>query len=133
MSNIKIDGGKNKTVFGHGVMGTSCGAKGIKIENEEEKFKHEKISLPMSKRIQRARIEAGLSQKELAQKINMRSKIIQDYEKGTAIPIGRIIQMIEKACNIPFGTIAGKKKKVNKTNMPKRKKKKKCKLKLIKT
>jgi len=121
----------NPTLFGHGPMGTSCGAKGIKIENEDARFVHASVSIPMRKRIQKARTEAGLSQKELAQKLNVRHQIIQSYENGTAIPNGRLVQSIEQACGVPYGTISGKTRKGK--NQKKRKKKKKNVLKLIKT
>tara|TARA_B110000914_G_scaffold220709_1_gene231255 strand:- start:226 stop:642 length:417 start_codon:yes stop_codon:yes gene_type:complete len=128
----------NRSTFGHGPMGSSCGAKGIKLENEQERFIHKTVPLSISKKIQRARIEAGLSQKELAQKINVKARIIQMYENNKAIPIGHIIQQIEKACGCEYGHISGKVIKKSKSNIPKnntnkRKKKKKCKLKLIKT
>lgn len=122
----------NPTLFGHGPMGTSCGAKGIKIENEETRFVHAFVSLPMRKRIQKARTDAGLSQKELAQKLNVRHQIVQTYENGTAIPTGRLIQSMEQACGVPYGTISGKTRK-RKTQKNKKKKKKKSVLKLIKT
>lgn len=121
----------NPTLFGHGPMGTSCGAKGIKIENEDARFIHASVSLPMRKRIQKARTDAGLSQKELAQKLNVRHQIVQKYENGTAIPTGRLIQSIEHACGVPYGTISGKTRK--KKTQKKKKKKKKSVLKLIKT
>ena len=69
-------------------------------------------------------------QKELAQKLNIKVNIIQSYENGTGIPNGRLIQHIENACKVPYGTISGKPpRKKNK----KKKSKKKPTLKLIKT
>jgi putative transcription factor len=123
----------NKTLFGHGVMGTTC-SNDHKIENEDEKFKHKKIDIPMQKRIQTARMNAKLTQKELAQKLNVKPAIIQNYENGKAIPLGRIIQQIEQACKLEYGAISGKiRGNKNKNKNKKKKKKKKCKLKLIKT
>ena len=119
----------NPTLFGHGPMGTSCGAKGIKIENEHTRFVLEKVSLPMRTRIQKARTNAGLSQKELAHKLNVRVQIIQGYENGTGIPSGRLIQQIEKASGVAYGAISGK---PHKRKKPKKKKKKNT-LRLIKT
>lgn len=118
----------NPQIFDSTPMRTTCGAKGIKIEQEDTQFVHAKLTLPMCKRIQKARTDAGLTQKQLAQKLFMKVSIIQSYENGKGIPVGRIIQSIEKACGIPFGSISGKPPK-KKT----RKKKKTPKLKLIKT
>ncbi len=67
-----------------------------KIEKEEDTFKHEKVSLNMSKLISKFRCEKKLSQKELAFKLNLQLKIIQDYENGKAIPNHIIINKIEK-------------------------------------
>tara|TARA_B110000285_G_scaffold160312_1_gene178992 strand:- start:170 stop:550 length:381 start_codon:yes stop_codon:yes gene_type:complete len=110
----------NTPLFENAVMKTTCGAKGIKFEEENANFVHQKISLPMCKRIQKARSDAGLTQKQLAQKMNVKASLIQSYENGTGIPVGRVVQCIEKACDIPFGTISGK--------PPRKKKKKKMKI-----
>jgi putative transcription factor len=67
-----------------------------KIENEEETFKHKTVSLSMSKKIAKARCDKKLSQKDLAFKLNLQIKIIQDYESGKAIPNHMIINKIEK-------------------------------------
>ena len=118
----------NSSVFGHGPMGTTCGTKAIKIENETKHFAHAKITLPMMKKIQQARVNAGLTQKQLAQALNVKPQIIQSYENGKAIPFGRVIQKIEKACRLEFGAISGKNRSKNKTqgtNTNNKKKKKK--------
>eukprot|EP00941_MAST-03F_sp_MAST-3F-sp1_P002301 g2301.t1 len=131
--------GANKTIFGNGPMGTSCGQKGAKIESENERFVHATVGLSMAKKIQQARNQAGLTQKQLAQKLNCKASIIQSYETGKGIPVGRIIQQIEKSCGLEFGAISGKsrKKKGAKKQAPGvaagKKKKKKTKLRLIKT
>jgi putative transcription factor len=67
-----------------------------KIENEEESFKHQTVSLTVSKRIAQARCEKKLTQKELANKLNLPLKIIQDYETSKAIPNHVILNNIEK-------------------------------------
>lgn len=67
-----------------------------KIENEEETFKHQTVSLTVSKRIAQARCEKKLTQKELANKLNLPLKIIQDYETSKAIPNHVILNNIEK-------------------------------------
>jgi FkbM family methyltransferase len=109
----------NKNLFGdNGVMRTTCG-NDHRIEKEDEVFKHKKSDLTMRKKIQIARTNAGLTQKELAHKLNVKIGIVQGYENGTAIAVGRIIQQIEKVCNLEYGEISGKtrKKKVSKLIM----------------
>jgi ribosome-binding protein aMBF1 (putative translation factor) len=130
--------GKNTSTFGHGPMGTSCGAKGVKIESETERFKHKTVGLSVAKKIMQARNAAGLTQKELAQKLSVKPAIIQTYEQGKGIPVGRVIQQIEKACGLEFGAISGKTRGKKKKQLAPgvaagKKKKKKSKLKLIKT
>lgn len=67
-----------------------------KIENEEETFKHEKVSLGMGKRIAKARNEKKLSQKDLANLMCVPAKTIQEYESAKAIPNHMIINKMEK-------------------------------------
>lgn len=120
-------------------MGTSCGQKGAKLMNETERFVHQTTGLTMAKKIMQARNNAGLTQKQLAQKLNCKPTIIQTYETGKGIPVGRIIQQIEKVCGLEFGAISGKsrgkkgKKKEAAGVAAGRKKKKKSKIKLIRT
>jgi putative transcription factor len=67
-----------------------------KIENEEDTFKVEKVPLSISKKMAQLRCEKKLSQKELAMKLSLDVKIIQEYENGKAIPNGNLINKLEK-------------------------------------
>jgi len=55
-----------------------------KVENEEIKIN--KIDIKMSKLIQRARFDSKISQKDLANKLNLQISVIQNYENGKAVP-----------------------------------------------
>ena len=55
-----------------------------KVENEEIKI--QKIDLNLSKLIQKARFDAKISQKGLAEKLNLQLSVIQGYESGKVIP-----------------------------------------------
>lgn len=70
-----------------------------KIENETENVKHDKISIHFGKALMQARMAAKMTQKQLAQKLNVKSTIIQNYEKAKGIPNQRLIQKLEKALN----------------------------------
>ena len=70
-----------------------------KIENETENIKHETVSVHFGKALMQARMAAKMTQKELAQKLNVKSTIIQNYEKAKGIPNQRLIQKLEKALN----------------------------------
>lgn len=66
-----------------------------KIDKEEETFILPKVSMSISKRIAQARCEKKLTQKELALKLSLPVKIIQEYENGKAIPNPIILNKIE--------------------------------------
>ena len=68
-----------------------------KLENEEVEIK--KIEHSVSKIIQKARMNAKLSQKDLAQKLNLKPTVIQNYESGKAIPNKMILVKMGKMLN----------------------------------
>ena len=61
---------------------------------------HEKVSLSLSKQIQHARLAQKLTQKDLACKICVQPKIIQDYESGKAIPEPNILNKISSTLRV---------------------------------
>lgn len=67
-----------------------------KIEAEEETFIIPKVSLSMGKKIAQLRCEKKMTQKDLAFKLCLNVKIIQDYENSKAIPNSNIINKLEK-------------------------------------
>lgn len=71
-----------------------------KLDRETEELKHETISLDVGKLIQQGRQNKGLSQKELATKINEKPQVITDYEAGKGIPNNVILGKIERAIGI---------------------------------
>ena len=50
--------------------------------------------------MQTARLELKLSQKEVAQKINEKPSVLQDYESGKAIPNPQILAKLERALGV---------------------------------
>ncbi|KAJ8974161.1 hypothetical protein NQ317_005809 [Molorchus minor] len=71
-----------------------------KLDRETEELKHETISLDVGKLIQQGRQSKGLSQKDLATKINEKPQVITDYEAGRGIPNNVILGKIERAIGI---------------------------------
>ena len=69
------------------------------IRNDEPDIKP-KISLSNSLLIQNGRKQLNFSQKDLAKKLNIDSKIIQGYECGKIIPEHRIMCQLEKILKI---------------------------------
>jgi putative transcription factor len=59
-------------------------------------LKHEKLDLEVSKIIQRARNEKGLTQVELARLINEKSTVINEYEQAKVIPNQQILSKLER-------------------------------------
>ena len=64
-----------------------------------EDFKTKKVNLNLSTEIRTRRNLKGMTQKELAQKINVKPAIINDYESGKAVPDPKIINKIKKILN----------------------------------
>jgi putative transcription factor len=50
--------------------------------------------------IQDARMELKLSQKDVAQKINEKPSVLQDYESSKAIPNAQILGKLERALGV---------------------------------
>jgi len=68
-----------------------------KLDNDHENFTVCKLDRNWMQRIQNARQALGLSQKQLAQKLNLDVNLINQYEKGTVeIPDGRTIDKLNK-------------------------------------
>lgn len=59
-----------------------------------------KIKLVTSRIISKKRTELKLSQKELANKLNIKPEVITSYENGKAIPNGHILNNLQKILGI---------------------------------
>ncbi|KAJ3387607.1 multiprotein-bridging factor 1, partial [Lobulomyces angularis] len=82
-----------KTVYDAAKMG--------KLDNETEVFHVEKVQLTVSKAISKARTEKGLTQKDLATKINEKPTVVADYEAGKATnPNQQILGKMERALGV---------------------------------
>ncbi|KAI0340666.1 ylMBF1 [Trametopsis cervina] len=71
-----------------------------KLDRENEVAPPPKIDATVGKAIQTARMEKQFSQKDLAQKVNEKPSIIQDYEAGKAIPNPQILGKLERALGV---------------------------------
>ncbi|KAF4072977.1 endothelial differentiation-related factor 1 homolog [Ictalurus punctatus] len=67
-----------------------------KLDRETEELHHERVTLEVGKVIQQGRQEKGMTQKDLATKINEKPQVIADYEAGKAIPNNQIMGKIER-------------------------------------
>lgn len=71
-----------------------------KLLSETESFHHKKVSVEDSKKIVQARVAAKLTQAQLAQRLNISSKDINDIERGVALYNGNLIAKIKKLLKI---------------------------------
>uniref|UniRef100_A0A8C2CQB1 Endothelial differentiation related factor 1 n=1 Tax=Cyprinus carpio TaxID=7962 RepID=A0A8C2CQB1_CYPCA len=68
-----------------------------KLDRETEELHHQRVPLEVGKVIQKGRQDKGLTQKDLATKINEKPQIIAEYESGKAIPNNQVMGKIERA------------------------------------
>ena len=71
-----------------------------KLDQETEELKHERIEKTISKLIRDARNAKGITQKSLANMINVPVKMINDYENGKAIPQNNILGILERKLQV---------------------------------
>ncbi|KYQ89372.1 putative helix-turn-helix transcription factor [Tieghemostelium lacteum] len=86
----KYNAGTNK-------VSTTMNSKKVE-EDEDVKLPEFKDTVPQA--IQKGRVAAKLTQKELAVKINERQQVINDYESGNGIPAQAVLVKLEKALNV---------------------------------
>jgi len=100
----KISGGGNKAHQGTDHQRIA------KLDRENEVAPPAKIAPSVGRAIQDARLELKLSQKDVAQKINEKPSIIQDYESSKAIPNAQILAKLERVLLVKLrGSDIGKK------------------------
>jgi putative transcription factor len=71
-----------------------------KLDQHEEVFKHDTVSHDFKMALQQARLAKRISQAALAQAINEKGSVVNDYESGKAIPNGAIIQKLNKSLGV---------------------------------
>ena len=90
-----------------------------KLDRETEELHHERVTLDFGRTLQQARTSKGMTQKELATRINEKPQVVNDYESGRAIPNQALISKLERAVGVklrgrdmgtPLGSPGGKKK-----------------------
>ena len=66
-----------------------------KLDNETESFVHKQVDTSFKVEMQKARLKAKITQKELATRLNVKVNIINSYETGTCIPNNAFIAKID--------------------------------------
>ncbi|XP_075912274.1 endothelial differentiation-related factor 1 isoform X2 [Petromyzon marinus] len=91
-----------------------------KLDRETEELHHDRVPHEVGKIIQKGRQDKGLTQKDLATRINEKPNVITDYESGKAIPNNQILGKIERIIGLklrgkelgePMGAVIPSKKK----------------------
>jgi putative transcription factor len=96
----KFTAGQNKPVAGP--------SNARKIDEETENFRHKEIGLDVRRAIASGRQAKGITQKDLAQLINEKPQVVNEYESGKAIPNQNVLQKMEKALGVKLrGTNIG--------------------------
>ena len=74
-----------------------------KLDNETESFEHKKLDTSFKVEMQKARLKAKITQKELATRLNVKPSVIHSYETGTCIPNNAFIAKIDNIlkCKLP--------------------------------
>jgi len=81
-----------------------------KLDRENEVAPPAKVAPTVGRAIQNGRMELKLSQKDVAQKINEKPSVLQDYESGKAIPNPQILGKLERVLGVKLrGSDIGKK------------------------
>ena len=70
-----------------------------KLQEDPDTMKHKTVSINFGQSLMKARMAAKITQKELAQKMNVKIAIIKNYESAKAIPNPRIINNLERHLN----------------------------------
>ncbi|XP_073123433.1 multiprotein-bridging factor 1b-like [Henckelia pumila] len=90
----KANAGTNKAASSSTSLNTR------KLDDETENLAHDKVATELKKAIMQARMDKKLTQSQLAQLINEKPQIIQEYESGKAIPNQQIISKLEKSLGV---------------------------------
>ncbi|KAI0295506.1 multi protein bridging factor 1-domain-containing protein [Russula brevipes] len=81
-----------------------------KLDRDNEVAPPSKVAPSVGRAMQTARMEKQLSQKDVAQKINEKPSVLQDYESGKAIPNPQILSKLERVLGVKLrGNDIGKK------------------------
>ncbi|TRM59374.1 multi protein bridging factor 1-domain-containing protein [Schizophyllum amplum] len=81
-----------------------------KLDRENEVAPPSKVPPSVGRAMMAARMELKLSQKDIAQKVNEKPSVIQDYESGRAVPNPQILGKLERALGVKLrGTDIGSK------------------------
>ena len=71
-----------------------------KLDRETEELHHDTVGLDVGRLIQQGRQAKSMTQKDLAQKINEKPQVINEYENGKAIPNQAVLAKLERVLGL---------------------------------
>mmetsp|Transcript_11299 Transcript_11299/g.34581 ORF Transcript_11299/g.34581 Transcript_11299/m.34581 type:complete len:130 (+) Transcript_11299:128-517(+) len=71
-----------------------------KLDAETEDFHVERVSFSVAKEIQKARLAKKMTQAQLAQQVNEKVQVINEYESGKAVPNNQILGKMERVLGV---------------------------------
>ncbi|XP_047334751.1 multiprotein-bridging factor 1b-like [Impatiens glandulifera] len=99
-SGAEIETVKKSTAGTNKAASSSTSLNTRKLDEETEILTHDKVPTELKKAIIQGRNEKKLTQSQLAQLINEKPQVIQEYESGKAIPNQQIITKLERALGV---------------------------------
>jgi|ERR1719397_671911 len=70
------------------------------LDRETEELKHEGVTKDFSKHLREARTAKGWTQKDMAQRINEKPQVIQEYETGKGLPNNQVQSKMERCLGV---------------------------------
>ncbi|KAJ6241742.1 endothelial differentiation-related factor 1 [Anaeramoeba flamelloides] len=86
------------------------GRKMYQLENDNEVRKHKTLGVSVGRKILQARNAKKITQKQLAQQCSVKVTVINDYERGKAIPDNRLLTRMERILGVSLRENTKKKK-----------------------
>ncbi|KAK9813173.1 hypothetical protein WJX72_010086 [[Myrmecia] bisecta] len=87
---------------------TGTGKDAAKLDRETEELHHDRVPTELKKRIQAARLDKKLTQAQVAQLVNEKPQVIQEYESGKAIPNPMVLSKLSKVLGVQLSAKAKK-------------------------
>jgi putative transcription factor len=87
---------------------TATGKNAAKLDRETEETHHERVPSELKKRIMQARLDKKMTQAQLAQAINEKPQVIQEYESGKAIPNPQVLSKMSRILGVQLSAKAKK-------------------------
>jgi putative transcription factor len=98
---LRKSNNQNKSKTSNGTRAFNpAGTKKFRSLDGEDPPPPEKISHNIRNNIQKARCAKNMSQKDLAKKLNMSLSVINDYERGKAIPDRSTLSRLGRALGV---------------------------------